>query len=63
MDTLMEFCRQLNYQHIFLWTFQGLDAARHLYEQYGFRLTEEKPNNTWKNQLTEQRWDLNLAEK
>ena len=63
MDTLMEFCRQQNYQHIFLWTFQGLDAARHLYEQYGFRLTEEKPNNTWKNQLTEQRWDLNLAEK
>lgn len=63
MDTLMAFCRQQGYQHIFLWTFQGLDAATHLYEQYGFRLTEEKPNNTWKNQLTEQRWDLNLAEK
>ena len=61
MDTLMEFCRQQNYQHIFLWTFQGLDAARHLYERYGFRLTEEKPNNTWKNQLTEQRWDLDLS--
>ena len=58
MDTLMAFCRQQGYQHIFLWTFQGLDAATHLYEQYGFRLTEEKPNNTWKNQLTEQRWDL-----
>ena len=63
MDTLMEFCRQQNYQHIFLWTFQGLDAARHLYEQYGFRLTEEKPNKTWQILLTEQRWDLNLAEK
>ena len=61
MDTLMAFCRQQGYQHIFLWTFQGLDAATHLYEQYGFRLTEEKPNNTWKNQLTEQRWDLKLS--
>ena len=61
MDKLMAFCRQQGYQHIFLWTFQGLDAATHLYEQYGFRLTEEKPNNTWKNQLTEQRWDLKLS--
>jgi GNAT superfamily N-acetyltransferase len=60
MTTLIDFCRQQNYRHIFLWTFQGLDAARHLYERFGFRLTEEKPNNTWKNQLTEQRWDLYL---
>lgn len=63
MTTLMDFCRQQNYRHIFLWTFQGLDAARHLYEQFGFRLTEEKPNNTWKNELLEQRWDLQLSGK
>lgn len=62
MTTLMDFCRQQNYRHIFLWTFKGLDAARYLYEQLGFRLTEEKPNNIWKNELLEQRWDLQLSE-
>ena len=61
METVMEFCRQQNYQEVFLWTFKGLDAARHLYEQYGFLLTEEKPNNTWKHELLEQRWVCNLV--
>lgn len=60
MDTVMQFCRQQNYEHVFLWTFKGLDAARHLYEQHGFSLTEEKPNNTWKHELVEQRWDCRL---
>ena len=61
METVMEFCRQQNYQEVFLWTFKGLDAARHLYEQYGFLLTEEKPNNTWKHELLEQRWECSLV--
>jgi GNAT superfamily N-acetyltransferase len=34
----VEFCRQRNYPQIFLWTFQGLDAARRLYEKCGFAL-------------------------
>lgn len=61
MTTAMEFCRQQGYNEIFLWTFKGLDAACHLYEQFGFILTEEKINTTWKNQLVEQRWEVNLA--
>jgi len=35
-----------------------LDAARHLYEEFGFTLTEEKENNTWKERLIEQRYDV-----
>lgn len=58
----MEYCRQQKYHHVFLWTFKGLDAACHLYEQYGFTLTEEKENNTWKKQLLEQRWDITLSD-
>lgn len=58
----MEFCEQQNYNHVFLWTFKGLDSARHLYEKFGFTLTEEKENNTWKNQLIEQRWDVTLGD-
>lgn len=61
MAAAMEYCRQKKFNHVFLWTFKGLDAACHLYEQYGFTLTEEKENNTWKKQLLEQRWDITLS--
>lgn len=63
VETLMGYCRQKNYQHIFLWTFKGLDAARHLYEEFGFSLTEEKVNDTWKNHLIEQRFDITLGKR
>lgn len=56
----MDYCRWREYGHVFLWTFKGLDAARHLYEDFGFTLTDQKENNTWKNQLVEQRWDVTL---
>lgn len=62
VTAVMDYCRQQHYNHVFLWTFKGLDAACHLYEQFGFTLTEEKENNTWKNQLLEQRWDVTLGD-
>jgi DNA-binding MarR family transcriptional regulator/GNAT superfamily N-acetyltransferase len=62
MAAAMEYCHQQKVNHVFLWTFKGLDAACHLYEQYGFTLTEEKENNTWKKQLLEQRWDITLSD-
>jgi len=37
-----------------LWTFQGLDAARHLYESAGFLLVGEKPGSQWGTQVVEQ---------
>ena len=58
--TVMEYCQRKYYNHVFLWTFKGLDAARHLYQSFGFTLTEEKENDTWNNQLIEQRWDVML---
>lgn len=60
MASVMEYCREQNYKHVFLWTFKGLDTARHLYEKFGFTLTDEKENNTWQNHLIEQRWDVTL---
>ena len=53
----MEYCRRQNYRQIFLWTFKGLDTACHLYEKFGFRLTEEKLTHDWQEQVIEQRWD------
>ena len=59
MDTAMLFCREQEYRHVFLWTIQILDAARHLYEKYGFIQTETKPNTEWTGEtLLEERWDL-----
>lgn len=60
MDVAMAFCRDNGFVHVYLWTFCGLDAACHLYQQYGFRATEQKDNHTWKNQLTEEKWELEL---
>lgn len=37
-----------------LWTFQGLDAARHLYEFFGFHLAEESLGSQWGTPVTEQ---------
>ncbi|QBP39893.1 bifunctional helix-turn-helix transcriptional regulator/GNAT family N-acetyltransferase [Paenisporosarcina antarctica] len=62
METALDFCKQQNYQHIFLWTVSILNTARYLYQKYNFTLTEEKPNEEWtESQLMEQRWDLDLT--
>ncbi len=61
MTVALDYCRQRRFDRVFLWTFRGLDAACHLYERYGFRPTEEAENTTWREKLTEQRWDLDLA--
>lgn len=39
-----------------LWTFSGLDAARHLYEAHGFALAEERPGSQWGSEVLEQRF-------
>lgn len=40
----------------YLWTFQGLHAARHLYESMGFALAEEAPGEQWGSRVVEQRF-------
>ncbi|OWY26980.1 bifunctional helix-turn-helix transcriptional regulator/GNAT family N-acetyltransferase [Herbaspirillum robiniae] len=40
----------------YLWTFQGLQAARHLYESAGFTLAEEAPGEQWGSRVVEQRF-------
>jgi DNA-binding MarR family transcriptional regulator len=37
-----------------LWTFRGLDSARHLYETSGFRLIHEEPGSQWGSEVMEQ---------
>ena len=47
MQAAMDFCREKGFRRCYLTTFAGLDAARHLYEKWGFRLQEEQEDTTW----------------
>lgn len=61
MHTAMDYCRQNGFHNVFLWTFVGLDAARHLYESFGFRPTEQIENTTWRDKLIEEKWEVTLT--
>ncbi len=58
IQTAISFCKNKNYTHVFLWTVNILKTARHLYESYGFSLTETIKSNEWGKELFEERWDL-----
>ncbi|WP_020070569.1 bifunctional helix-turn-helix transcriptional regulator/GNAT family N-acetyltransferase [Paraburkholderia caledonica] len=44
------------FDETYLWTFEGLDAARHLYEAFGFRLAEAARGTQWGKAVVEQRF-------
>jgi GNAT superfamily N-acetyltransferase len=53
----MDFCRERSYARVYLWTFAGLDAARHLYQREGFVLVEEHRGTRWGTEVHEQKWE------
>ena len=57
----IDFCRSSGYERVYLWTFEGLGAARHLYENAGFRLVEQRSGTQWGTAVNEQRFELRLA--
>ncbi len=52
----LAFCDRQGFAETHLWTFQGLDAARRLYEAQGFALVEERPGRQWGEEVLEQRF-------
>jgi GNAT superfamily N-acetyltransferase len=57
----LAFADGAGFKSVYLWTFAGLDAARHLYEANGFRLVEERPGSTWGTVVLEQRFVRSVA--
>jgi GNAT superfamily N-acetyltransferase len=58
LATAIAFCRSRRYGLVDLWTFEGLGAARHLYEKFGFRLVHEQRGAQWGVEVNEQRFEL-----
>jgi len=58
----LQFCEKAGYPKVFLWTFEGLDAARHIYERAGFRLAEEHVVAQWGQTINEQMFELVFPE-
>lgn len=52
----LQFVDAKEFEETQLWTFNGLHAARHLYESNGFKLAEENPGNQWGTEIMEQRF-------
>ena len=61
MGTAIGFCASRGYKRVYLWTFEGLHAARHLYEKNGFRLVEQHKGTQWGREVNEQRLELELG--
>ena len=57
----VQFCKDKKYPKIFLWTFEGLDAARRLYERHNFRLCETHEVDQWGQHIREQKFELILS--
>jgi DNA-binding MarR family transcriptional regulator/N-acetylglutamate synthase-like GNAT family acetyltransferase len=56
----VRFARQAGYRKLTLWTNKGLEAARHLYEDAGFRLVNEERHHSFGHDLVAQTWTLAL---
>lgn len=60
LDAALGFCREQGHRRVHLWTFEGLHAARHLYEQAGFVLLEQRRGAQWGTPVDEQHFELRL---
>ena len=56
LQAAVGFCDRRSFFEVQLWTFSGLDAARHLYEAHGFVLVEEHRADQWGTTVQEQKF-------
>lgn len=54
LGAAMNFCRARGHRQVYLWTFDELHAARHLYEKHGFVLARTQRGAQWGREVNEQ---------
>jgi len=59
-EECVRFARACGYRRITLWTHSVLIAARHIYEQAGFRLTSSEQRKSFGQDVVSEHWDLQL---
>lgn len=57
----VRFARAAGYRRVTLWTHQSLRAARHLYEEAGFRRVSARRSRSFGQDLVDETWELVLA--
>lgn len=57
IEAAMQFVKSKEIPQVYLTTFEGLSAARNLYENAGFILVEEQLASTWGRAVKEQRFE------
>jgi DNA-binding MarR family transcriptional regulator/N-acetylglutamate synthase-like GNAT family acetyltransferase len=61
VDECLRFARQVRYKKMVLWTQSELPAARHIYQEAGFRLIQQKKHQSWgRDDLVSQVWERKL---
>ena len=60
VDECVRFARGAGYTGITLWTMNVLVAARHIYEQAGFRLVDGEPGRHFGHNLISETWEMAL---
>ncbi|MFP3927451.1 MAG: GNAT family N-acetyltransferase [Desulfobacteraceae bacterium] len=58
IEKAVAFAVRRRFKGLFLWTFEGLNRAKSLYERHGFRLSLEHDVDQWGRSIREQRFDL-----
>ena len=59
-EECIAFARSCGYRKITLWTHQVLTAARHIYENCGFKLISNEKRRSWGQPVVSEIWELTL---
>jgi DNA-binding MarR family transcriptional regulator/GNAT superfamily N-acetyltransferase len=59
-DECIRFAREAGYRKMTLWTHSVLTAARHIYQQAGFKLMRSEQHESWGWPVVSEHWDLDL---